>query len=1453
MEELIENNNWQIQDLFQEYNSINQRSNEQLSNLLQRVYSSLNEEQELDFNFNNFTSSPELLYEDLIFLCLKVKGYFSYYPRPAQLLAVIELYNHNFNQGRLAQIYTGEGKTLIIAMLAILLNQKKQSNVDVVTSSPVLATRDAEQLKEFYSSFSVTVSHNIGGSKSITKGMLPCYNSKVVYGDPHSFQADILRHEYQERGTMGNRKQEYIIVDEVDSMLIDGNSNKTLLSSPLPGMLDLTKVLRLIWDEICKAESNLSTEKKVMIIDEENYYSVDLKEYVESTLNLQLKDVLNEFIPKYRLNYIEFMKKTWIENAIQAKYNLHEDCHYKIENNNVRIIDFQNTGVIHKNNMQWEKGLHQFVQLKHNLPISPISINTNYLSNITFFKRYKNKILGLTGTLGSQVTQNLLAKQYNLDFVFMPPYKKRQLKEELGYAALKEKEWKDTILQAVQQQMNNKRAVLIINRTIQDVNKIQLHLQNYNLKSVVYYDDSQQIDHDIKPNSLIIATNLAGRGTDLITNEELEDNGGLHVIMSFLPRNIRIQQQGFGRTGRQGKKGTAQLIVNYEENLYVGQLKLNTIEDVKAYYIRNVNTTFTTLDLLVYLRNFNEKFYSDEIELEMKRLENEDRCFERFCRIAKSMVCFNENHAAFKALEEKWGLYLEEHQETGLKENEIETILNQNDSQNPKYLILQGLERDNLDMFRRAIQIQENDPSAYYYQGFYEIKQKNFQQGIQSLQKAKELFQNKIDDEKGFSTAFKLNRSQIEQFSKKLEEIRQSNNEEQTQMLPQLDLEMNSFQQSNEINQDNHNNISNIQNNTSNQEIQQDVNNQNIQNQNQNNQQKLDNSDSKAKNHIKVYEQLIQNINETLNTFNTFNPEKENIDVNWALLHFNEKNEDGDEKMSSKDKQEVINDGPLPLLGKVIKTKKERKKKKWWQYLAMFVIGAVQFVVGCAISALTCGAALPIGKTFIIGGISDMVYSVAAAWKGLNIDWGAWGQNKMINIASALVLAGPSGIKEALQIGGQAFQTIKQIGINEFLDQIPTVTADGLKKAGFWLSDLDKVNIQNQYQTLHMIQETALRTQNYHQILNLATEVIGDQVQNGTISESTGQNLYDLINQCFQQSKGTVKGFQNSFCELTKKYIKLQIAKCKTKKQEENLKQEVEEIQNIMGYKAKFKNINYMKQHQIMKLSNFQKFVQIIYSKDIELQKKILTLDLYFEKLCNPQNVNQQITSINIQKYLNSNFDINDQDIQDECNNVKIADEISMNRLYQKVIRPEIMDICNIFSDKCQFIEPIEIIFEEQYQAHSNAHIERFKLQNQQLFNLQQQMQNQVSTQQIEQIEQQLKQIFGQEPKQLVQNVINYMKNQQMINDDGITVSNQFMNQFKNFLNQQNYCSQKIQIMESAMQSTLQELENLRKTRKPFAKALIEAVEIEIIDEIEKYIFKSRIKKQDKILTSQYE
>ncbi|CAD8190635.1 unnamed protein product [Paramecium octaurelia] len=1469
MDLLIEYNNWSanyeqiINDMFKEFDLINQRSSQEQLQLLQQVYSQLENEQDLDVECITFTKSSQLLCEDLLFLCLKVMEHFSYYPRPVQLLSVLELYNHNSNKGRLAQIYTGEGKSLIVAMLAILLNKKKNSNVDVVTSSSVLATRDVEQLESFYKSFSVSVSHNINETQKCYNEMLPCYKCSVIYGDPHSFEADILRHEYSERGTMGSRKQEYIIVDEVDSMLIDGNSHKTMLSAPIPGMVDLTKVLRLIWDEICKTESNLSTENKVMIVDKDNYYSVDLKEYIESAINLQLEEVLHQFIPKYRLKYINFMKKTWIENAILAKYKLHQYCHYQIENDKVRIIDYQNTGVIHGDNMHLDKGLHQFVQLKHNISMTPLTINTNYLSNVSFFKRYKNKILGLTGTLGSQVTQNLLAKEYNVDFIFMPPNKKRLLKEETGYAAPNEEEWKNAIFQAVQEQMNKKRAVLIINRTIQDVHKIQQYFKQKNYNSIVYFDNNQKIDHEVRSGTLIIATNLAGRGTDLITNQDLEDNGGLHVIMSFLPRNIRIQQQGFGRTGRQGKKGTAQLIVNEEENCYLGNLQKDAFKNLK---VNNKNPT--SLDILVILRNVNEQFYSDEIEKEMKRLENEDRCFEKFCKIAKAMVNFRMEPNAFQELEERWGLYLEENQETGLNENDIEKILNSNDAQNPKYLISQGLQKENLYILQQAVSISEVDPSAQYYSGLYQIKQKQYEDGIQSLQKAKYLFQQKIDDEKGFSTALKLNRSQIDQFSNNLEEIGQYNIQEQIKMLPQLEFDLDPIQfikqhqQSNQI--DPTQNDQNFKQYQQQENLEVEVENNKIQENNinlitvekyQNNSKIIDRNDQKSKNHIKPRKILKQ----VLSLFNAKKVIKMVMKETQLMI-----------------KKKLLMMDPYLQLEELSKQKKKKKKRKWWQRLTQFVLGIGQFLIGCAISALTCGAALPIGKTFIAGGISDMVQSVTNAWQGLDIDWGAWGKNKLINIASALVLAGHSGIKEALQLGSKGFQSLKQIGITEFLDQIPDITVDGLKKSGFWLSELtkqiSKINTKlcNRFKRLLYKLQILIK----YQIWQQKSQEIKQKMElflKKLLKNYTIQSIH-----VFNNLKEPLMDFIKSFLDQQKNIQNYRQLKEKQKKEA----QEICSIQGNKKYHGLQNRIEDYKQYE-KRLNNeikqFKGNYQICYNEDCELQKNILLLDIFFEKQSHQNEINQFINTNLIQNYLNASFNIYDKDIQHECDELKIPYKESMNHFYQKVIRPQFMKMCEEFKELCNHTEPIALIFQYQYIIHANEQVQRINDQAKQLADQQEYIKNQINqfkgnthalnqlnqsidnfnlqAQQFQEKKNQLNQIIQVDENLLAQSIINELKNKQLINNNGITISNTFLTEFQHYSNQQNYNNMMIQILQLTMESTLQELVSLEQNslKKPFSIVLFKAAEIEILDEIEKYIFKSRIQKQDSVITSQYD
>ncbi|CAF1334102.1 unnamed protein product [Rotaria sordida] len=222
----------------------------------------------------------------------------------AQLLSCIILLKANTDKGMLLQIRTGEGKSTIIAVLAVI-HVLKGKNVDVITSSPVLAERDAKEKKNFYNMFNLQCSDN--NDKSIYwTGPKSCYNSEIVYGEVAQFQFDTLRTEYSQLNTLGNRKFEVAIVDEVDSMLIDDSSKITRLATTIPGIDQLQIIYHTLWyrlvylqerileinNKIYLFHGKISSEQEKIIleyIDEQqgNIIKIpDLKTYVESTSDI---------------------------------------------------------------------------------------------------------------------------------------------------------------------------------------------------------------------------------------------------------------------------------------------------------------------------------------------------------------------------------------------------------------------------------------------------------------------------------------------------------------------------------------------------------------------------------------------------------------------------------------------------------------------------------------------------------------------------------------------------------------------------------------------------------------------------------------------------------------------------------------------------------------------------------------------------------------------------------------------------------------------------------------------------------------------------------------------------------------------------------------------------------------------------------------------------------------
>ena len=275
-------------------------------------------------------------------------------------------------------------------------------------------------------------------------------------------------------------------------------------------------------------------------------------------------------LPEYLKNFAKDELETWANNAMLA-FELEEEVSYTIKNEKIIPVDYENTGVIQYNS-HLPSGLHQFLEIKNKLPITPVSIITNFQSNYGFFNLYKNKnnIYGLTGTLGTKTSKTLLKDIYNLDFAFIPSFNERKLKELCPRLETKEN-WINTIIKTSLKAIENNREVLVVCKSrkvaLEVVKRFEEYDKNLKIKELIDDDQAKVVDqyNNFEPGYIIIATNLAGRGTDINLTKEVIKNRGLHVCLTFLPKNERVKLQAIGRAGRKGEPGTCQLVLDFFE------------------------------------------------------------------------------------------------------------------------------------------------------------------------------------------------------------------------------------------------------------------------------------------------------------------------------------------------------------------------------------------------------------------------------------------------------------------------------------------------------------------------------------------------------------------------------------------------------------------------------------------------------------------------------------------------------------------------------------------------------------------------------------------------------------------------------------------------------------------------------------------------------------------------
>ncbi|XP_060887638.1 protein translocase subunit SecA-like [Labrus mixtus] len=533
------------------------------------------------------------LKKDLLRLCQAAEK-MKFRPRLTQMVSLCIMALSK--TGRLIQVGTGEGKSCIVAMFAAF-RALRGEKVDIMSSSSVLAERDLNEWKDFYKELNVRVDCICNKQEEALK---KCFECQVVYGTVEDFAGDWLRHNFQRKDIFGQRKFECAIVDEVDSLMLDKGLHVVYLSSEMPALQHLRPLLAFIWTTVNRySKIGRETSVRSSILRK---VAEEIKHSVRYTPCDLSQDKRICYVPGFLSDLVESKLEVWIKNAFFAQ-TMSTDHEYVIERHGVVPVDYSCTGVV-QNNMKWTDGVQQFLEMKHGSKLSDMTAITNYMSNVGMLQKYGDQIFGISGTLGQQTETETLQKIYKgIQTCQIPSFKRRKLFEVDGVIVENDNKWIEKICDVVTTQTSptpfrGQRAVLVICETISRA-KVLHHALGDKVPNKELYisnnmDNTAIFAHKLEAGEVIIATNLAGRGTDLKVSEPVNTAGGLFVLQTFLPKNARVEAQAFGRTARQGAPGSAQLIVC--SNHLSEPLQLLFLKKKLESLLRNIRDATTMLE-----------------------------------------------------------------------------------------------------------------------------------------------------------------------------------------------------------------------------------------------------------------------------------------------------------------------------------------------------------------------------------------------------------------------------------------------------------------------------------------------------------------------------------------------------------------------------------------------------------------------------------------------------------------------------------------------------------------------------------------------------------------------------------------------------------------------------------------------------------------------------------------
>jgi preprotein translocase subunit SecA len=453
------------------------------------------------------------------------------------------------HQGKIAEMKTGEGKTLV-ATLPAYLNALSGNGVHVVTVNDYLARRDTEWMGNIYQFLGLsvgTILHGLDHSERYA-----AYRADITYGTNNEFGFDYLRDNMEfDRERLVQPQLNFAIVDEVDSILVDEARTPLIISGPAEKSTDLYYQVNGLIPGLSKSDHYSIDEKaRSAVLTEDGVAHAE-----------QLLKVDNLFDPKY----IELLHH--INQALKAHTLFKRDVDYIVKNGEVIIVD-EFTGRLMPGR-RYSEGLHQALEAKEGVRIE----NENQtLATITFqnYFRMYNKLAGMTGTADTEAAE--FKKIYDLD-VSVIPTNENMIRHDFPDAIYKTRREKfEAVLDEIEELNDKGQPVLVGTISIDVSEDLSKKLKKRGIKHTVLNAKNHEGEAEIiamagQEGSVTISTNMAGRGTDIVLGEGVTDLGGLHIMGTERHESRRIDNQLRGRSGRQGDPGSSRFYLALEDDL----------------------------------------------------------------------------------------------------------------------------------------------------------------------------------------------------------------------------------------------------------------------------------------------------------------------------------------------------------------------------------------------------------------------------------------------------------------------------------------------------------------------------------------------------------------------------------------------------------------------------------------------------------------------------------------------------------------------------------------------------------------------------------------------------------------------------------------------------------------------------------------------------------------------